>query len=847
MQNLNLSLSAILTYLLICSEAYASDFFEPKEVERFSNQSNFVKPVILESTELTDQASTPTNHPHPSEFLTASDGSEINRIEIDWSEFSPDASMFSNPGYEVLITIPQTSVSNERVEVRQVPYQAGESNLSLGVFSVFGIPEGVLLNFQIRTCGNLAELGTGLPSTNCVTSEHQDTGFALGGVSTSYLRVGLNSISWDRFSPQILRYRIERCLFPSDSECTFLDNWVTTTSYNDSSGELDVTYTYKIYACETERNRSCIMTGQSGPSRFWTLRTPDAATSITASDGSKKDEIDVDWPEFPTEIPPAAPGEFRGRPGFELLITNPASPGSSVALVVGSYRINETTVNTGDGQQLPSGVLLNFRINTCADYLFTIRDCAISTTQDSGFALAQFSASSLVKGEALVEWVSFSPQTIRYRLERCLDVNNGQCIFLDVGNSLSYRDSSTLIGESYKYAIYACAEEDNSSCVKTGDTNSITISNQDTPDPISFVSASDGTQLNEIALDWSEFSPTATNFDDPGYIVEIINQASLGDTLVREIAYQANGSNDVFRTGTSRELPSGVLLNFSVRSCTGHSSTSPRCAASVTSDTGFAIARFPSGSPSAGVAKLDWTAFSADTHRYRLERCINSPTPQCTYIEMQTATSYEDVDVTPGESYSYSVYACRTSLNSECVKTGITDDIIIANDIQADQFEDDDTPFELNSSNQTITASVTQPRSFDTANDQDWARITFESGLREFDIRTTSSIESVDTQITLFDANGRLVGCALNTPNVITGNARLRLPSLPAGEYYLRVEQQDNGSILGPVESYNLITTISVDNSGSAIEFPDCSVIDGFPRDPNAVKPIAPIIELLLE
>jgi len=95
------------------------------------------------------------------------------------------------------------------------------------------------------------------------------------------------------------------------------------------------------------------------------------------------------------------------------------------------------------------------------------------------------------------------------------------------------------------------------------------------------------------------------------------------------------------------------------------------------------------------------------------------------------------------------------------VKTGETNDIAISGNIKPDSYEDDDLPFGLNNSNQTISISVTQERSFDTANDQDWTRITFSSGVREFDIRTTSNEQDVDTQLTLFDENGNIVGCAL--------------------------------------------------------------------------------------
>jgi len=187
-------------------------------------------------------------------------------------------------------------------------------------------------------------------------------------------------------------------------------------------------------------------------------------------------------------------------------------------------------------------------------------------------------------------------------------------------------------------------------------------------------------------------------------------------------------------------------------------------------------------------------------------------------------------------TYVYSIYACSTMQNNSCVKTGDTNDITIASNIQPDTYENDDLPFELNNTNQTIRVSVTQQRSFHIADDQDWTRITFSSGVREFDIKITSNEQNLFTQLTLFDEGGNIVGCALNTPDVVTGNARLRLPSLPFGEYLLRVEQQDNGSVRAPIANYNLITTISVSDSGDPIEFPDCRYVKKFPRAPNTSK-----------
>jgi len=419
-------------------------------------------------------------------------------------------------------------------------------------------------------------------------------------------------------------------------------------------------------------------------------------------------------------------------------------------------------------------------------------------------------------------------------------------VFIEVGNELRFEDTGLVGGASYRYTIYACTLAANSSCVVTGVTNEVEIARSETPDPADEINASDGNQFNKITVSWSRFSPDAAEFDNPGYLVSVVNPARPANNLVRPVPYTSGTPSAVFNTGPSQDLPSGVKLNFSVRTCSDFDSPSPKCADIQPSDTGFARTRFASGSPKPGVAKIQWQEFSTETDRYRLERCTESSNPVCEFINVGNAVSYSDEGLPEGSRYRYKAFACETPQDNDCIPIGDTSVVTIAGEVEPDVYENDDNPLELNQANQTINANVTQTRSFDTAEDKDWARIKFESGTRQFDIRTTSSNESLDTQLTLFNARGKIVGCAFNTPNNVTGNARLRLPNLPAGDYFLRVEQESGGAILGPIDSYSLITTISVNSSGNAIEFPNCSDLDAFPANATTLL-LTPILILLLD
>jgi len=459
-----------------------------------------------------------------------------------------------------------------------------------------------------------------------------------------------------------------------------------------------------------------------------------------------------------------------------------------------------------------------------------------------------FSASSNRTDAIEVSWVKHATNTPSYRLTRC-EVQSGVCTNITPGsNAVSYIDDDAVPGQSYRYTVLACPSTGpcDGNLIPTGISNA-GVRAFALPNPATVVDASDGIQRDRISVNWSEFTPAASNFNDPGYRIVVSNSFSPDFSVIRDVLFQ-DGISFTFDTGSGRPLPSGVELTFNVLTCTNIRSDSPTCVAAESADTGYSRTLFDAGSPSEGVAKIIWKRFSQDTTRYRLQRCTVSP-QQCAFVgnDVGNVVSFNDTDVDIGTSYTYSVHACSTNQNSSCVEIGETGIVTVVGKVLPDKFEIDNSPDLLINTNQIIRESVSQSRTFHEIADQDWVKVELRSGLRQLEVRTTSEAEGVNTQISLFNSSGQLLACALNTPGVITGHARLRLPDLPPGDYFLRVEQEDEQQVLGPVENYFLTTTISVASTGAAIEFNgNCnSIVADFPSSAKGTN-VVPILQIIL-
>lgn len=508
-----------------------------------------------------------------------------------------------------------------------------------------------------------------------------------------------------------------------------------------------------------------------------------------------------------------------------------------------------------DGFVAQPGVAYQTSVQACAGF----NVCGEARTIQNVTRFANFTASTNRSDGIEVSWVQHARSTPGYLLSRCEVANSGMCEIIDAGPNLSYTDESTVPGIDYQYSVFACPSTGpcDGNAIPTGISN-VGQRKFALPDPATFVEASDGDFLDRITVTWSEFSPAADNFPDArGYRVFVTNSFSPDSTNSRDIRYQPNSSEVTINTGSRSPLPSGVELLFEVYTC-GDLSSDPspdpsNCVKAVEANTGYSKALIRSESPSAGVAKITWNRFSTDTDHYRIMRCTVSPS-QCTFIPNKidnnvvgTEISFSENDLNGGDRFTYKVHACPTSSNSDCAEIGETSIITIAREINPDVFEIDNSPDLLVRTIHTIRESLSQDRTFHEITDQDWARIRLQFGRRRLEVITESGTEGVNTQLTLFDARGRLVACALNTPGGVTTNAQLRLPNLSPGDYFLRAELQDEEQSLSPV-TYKMTTNISIDNTGSTIEFTgDCKTrVADFPRStPDTI--VAPILEILLQ
>jgi len=249
---------------------------------------------------------------------------------------------------------------------------------------------------------------------------------------------------------------------------------------------------------------------------------PNPIDSIIALDGTQLNQVTINWSEFS----PAA--SMFENSGYQLEIVDTISPSTRVTRLV-PYVANQarTSIETTGDSGLPSGVLLIFRVRACSNYNTSLANCGSFSRGDPGFALARFPGISPNDGGAQIGWNEFSPNTQKYRLERCTTPGNRVCDFIEVGNALSFLDASAVAGQTYRYSVFACRNNQNSSCVKTGDTKPIRIREPAKPNRIATINATDGTQLNQISLNWSEFAPTASRFINPGYQLEISDSNSV--------------------------------------------------------------------------------------------------------------------------------------------------------------------------------------------------------------------------------------------------------------------------------------------------------------------------------
>jgi len=250
----------------------------------------------------------------------------------------------------------------------------------------------------------------------------------------------------------------------------------------------------------------------------------------------------------------------------------------------------------------------------------------------------------------------------------------------------------------------------------------------------------------------------------------------------------------------------------------------------------------------------------SNTPVYRLIRCeVN--TDQCIPRivagengESDLLLSFiDEFEIVPETLYQYTIEACLNEQCTQTVPTGITN-AGFASLLQPDNFEVDNNPLQLGSvPGQIINeGGIQQPRTFHEAIDQDWVKIILGLESQQLEISTGAPVGGVNTQLTLFDSNHQIFACAFNIPNVLTPQSQLILPDLPAGEYFLRVEQQDEGQSLTNVPAYELnIDILPVSNSDPVQhngDFIPCEdLVEGFPGSRNSSPVVTPIIKLLLD
>ena len=198
------------------------------------------------------------------------------------------------------------------------------------------------------------------------------------------------------------------------------------------------------------------------------------------------------------------------------------------------------------------------------------------------------------------------------------------------------------------------------------------------------------------------------------------------------------------------------------------------------------------------VIRVAWPKFAINDlySTYQITRCemFDSLSRNCVDFSYTTnallATGqleqFDDVtDLERGTRYQYTINACEGLGSLNCDPT-VYPSIAVSAIGQIgldDLFENDDTPGQA----YEVSESVTQERSLGTADDIDWVKLIL-SETQEISV-ITSGPSNRDTEITIFDEELNELFYNDNPENSDTAFAAITIPTIPAGTYFLKVNQ----------------------------------------------------------
>ncbi len=349
-----------------------------------------------------------------------------------------------------------------------------------------------------------------------------------------------------------------------------------------------------------------------------------------------------------------------------------------------------------------------------------------------------------------------------------------------------------IIGEPYFFQM--CIE-----IVGSAPTCRIDSRAVNTPDP-GVTAASSGTTNNGVEI---EYTVVTRNGETPFDFLRIgwRDRALDGGPAQAETVIDVPAAAlTIVEDGQTRkryrfvyESTPGVPGNFRVRHCYSLP-VGPTCLLTPRSSTELGY-RTANASATQGSfndqVQVEWPrfAFAEGFDAYQITRCREGAPQDCVLSRVASIGPLERfVDTAPvrGERYIYTIDACiGTSLNScdpEIYMNIAVSQIGFVGLV--DEFEEDDTAAQAT----FVDKDVSQVHSFDTPIDDDWLRISLDRPGRIAIETAAFNAESVDTILTLFDAQQVALdeNDDKDPANAPGSFSRIETERLDAGEYFIK-------------------------------------------------------------
>lgn len=534
--------------------------------------------------------SVPTN-------VSASDGLFSDYVKIDWSIVT------TSSNYQIFRS---DSISGTKTQL---------ANITTNNYNDSNVVQGINYYYWIKACN----------SSGCSDYSQSDIGYALLPIPSAPTNVSASDglftdriqITWQSTSGAT-NYQLYRSDTANGIKTQIANQ--ASTIYNDLNVIQGNSYWYWVKAC----NQSGCSDFSQSDNGYALLPIPNPPSSISASDGTFTDRVQIDW-----SIAPGADNYqlFRSDTinGTKTQVATPAS-------------------NSYVDYSIQQGTVYWYWIKACNG-----SGCSGFSVADSGYALIPIpsipvgltATDGTFSDRVQLSWQENSGAEA-FNIYRSTNVNGTRSL-IGTSQSNSYSDTNAVINVTYWYWIKACNQ---TGCSDFSASDSGFAAYQIPDAPVS-VEASDGTYPDKVDVSWSTV-PTATSYNvyrasseqgNRGLIASVTSETYSDETAIVNQTYW-----------------------YWIKAC-----NSSGCSEYSESDSGYAAYPIPSipqnVQASDGIYRdyisVTWDQVS-DTSQYQLYRAESEISNPEMIAELAT-TQFQDYNATKGKVYWYWIKACNTT------------------------------------------------------------------------------------------------------------------------------------------------------------------------------------------